>query len=102
MKIDFVSSTIVNKPMTSIDEDEIANRILSGMVDEDKEYIRNIGYNNLITLHHTLGQYIRNNEKLWVYTWEKELDENMVDYSPYHPDAVSSRIIEKIYTLLVK
>ena len=44
-----------------------------------------------------MGMYIRNAFKLWEYKWEPEPDENGVDCSPDHPDAISMRIIEDVW-----
>lgn len=52
--------------------------------------------NELIAYHHTLGRHIRNTYKLW----EKEHTPVIidgVDCAEDHPDAISMRIIEKLY-----
>ena len=44
-------------------------------------------------MHHTLGRHLRNHANLWEDGWEPELVDG-VDYSPNHPDAISSKVIE--------
>ena len=51
---------------------------------------------SLINYHHTLGQSIRNQYRLWEREWEPDLRDD-IDYSPDHPDAVSQRVIEKTW-----
>lgn len=51
---------------------------------------------DLISYHHTLGQSIRNQYRIWERKWEPEL-RNGIDYSPNHPDAISQRVIEKTW-----
>ena len=51
---------------------------------------------NLIRYHHTLGQWIRNEFKLWARPWAKEIDEQGVDMSPNHPDAISMEVIREV------
>lgn len=46
--------------------------------------------------HHSLGRYIRNKFNLWTIPWEPELIDG-IDYSPYHPDAISQTIIEEVW-----
>ena len=50
----------------------------------------------LISYHHSLGRYIRNNYDLWACHWEAELIDG-VDHSPFHPDQVSMTIIEQVW-----
>ena len=50
--------------------------------------------------HHDLGRYIRNKYRLWEIPWEPEMKEFhgcMCDCSPYHPDQVSTTIIEEVW-----
>ena len=51
---------------------------------------------SLINYHHTLGQSIRDQYRLWERKWEPDLRDG-IDYSPDHPDAVSQRVIEKTW-----
>jgi hypothetical protein len=50
----------------------------------------------LISLHFTLGRYIRNTYGLWEIKHEPVI-ENGVDVSENHPDSISMRIIEAIW-----
>jgi len=58
--------------------------------------------------HHGFGTWIRNNYKLWhkdnPHTMKDYVPEirDGVDYSPRHPDAVSTRIIEALYAKLAR
>ena len=51
--------------------------------------------------HHSLGQRIRNEFKLWSKEWEPVLV-NGVDMSEGHPDAISMRIIQDVHKRLTK
>ena len=51
---------------------------------------------DLISLHHGMGTWIRNNYNLWEIPWTPEIREG-VDYSPEHPDAISQTIIEELW-----
>jgi hypothetical protein len=48
----------------------------------------------LSDMHHNLGRHIRNEAKLWTYEWTPLMRDG-VDYSPCHPDAISSKVIEE-------
>lgn len=74
-------------------EQEIIDDLIKD--DNSKKILEN-KYDDLILLHHSLGRYIRNNYKLWEHDWVPQL-ENGVDMSPNHPDAISQRIIVKLY-----
>lgn len=43
-------------------------------------------------MHLSLGMHLRNHAKLWENPWEPEPVDG-VDYSPNHPDAISSKVI---------
>lgn len=45
-----------------------------------------------VMMHSSLGRHLRNHAKLWESVWEPKLIDG-VDYSPEHPDAISSRVI---------
>lgn len=53
---------------------------------------------SLIGYHTGLGRYIRNKYNLWGTKWNPVLIDG-IDHSPYHPDAVSQTIIEKVWSL---
>lgn len=63
-------------------------------IDEMSELLRT-SEDNLITLHHTLGQDIRNNYDLW---FNQPL---CIEFEKYvgsaHPDDISMYIIEKVW-----
>lgn len=54
---------------------------------------------NLIQYHNNLGQYIRNKYKLWENKWTPEIDQEGVDVSKDHPDAISQEIIKMIWKI---
>jgi len=56
----------------------------------------------LIKYHPTLGRWIRNEYTLWSIPWEPEIDEQGIDHSPFHPDAVSQKIIEEVWKKGIK
>jgi hypothetical protein len=72
--------------------------ILKEWKHEQLQYFFNSPYKgeSLTQYHHTFGQYIRNRYNLWTIPWTPEVREG-VDYSPYHPDAVSSTIIQEVW-----
>jgi hypothetical protein len=53
-------------------------------------------FEDLHRFHHTLGQNIRNEFRLWEQPWEPDLVGG-VDMSPDHPDALSMRIIQEVW-----
>lgn len=81
--------------------EEIVASVMSSMDEEEKVFLRNTKKEDLIQFHHTVGSWIRNEFKLWGYKFTPELVDG-VDMSPNHPDAVSMRIIEKIWELCNK
>ena len=58
--------------------------------EEDKEYLLEHG---ALSVHHSLGRWIRNNWKLWEDSSELKL--NMVELGFAHPDDISNYIIEQ-------
>lgn len=77
-------------------EKDIVLDIISNLSDEEVEFIRSIPYSDVILLHHTAGQWIRNKYGLWNRPWVSEIEDG-IDFSPNHPDAVSMRIIELVH-----
>lgn len=76
--------------------------ILKEWKHEQLQYFFNSPYKgeSLTQYHHTFGQYIRNKYNLWTIPWEPEMKEFMgtlCDCSPYHPDQVSTTIIEEVW-----
>lgn len=62
------------------------------LLDEDKQFIKE---NGSISVHHTLGRWIRNNWKLWEEKPNK-LKQSLIDLGITHPDDMSDHII-KLY-----
>lgn len=97
-------------------EDEIVEELAN---EPDAEDILDNSREDLIYLHHSLGQYIRNTYNLWAeenpltkpffeqsnavknknVSLQKQLTDIQSDET-YHPDSVSQRIIEKLYDTL--
>lgn len=83
-------------------DEEIIQKLLEVVSDEDKKYIVNCEGQGL---HHSLGTFIRNTFNLWERPWKPEMKEMygvLCDCSPEHPDAISSLIIEKFYQKLLE
>jgi len=66
--------------------------------DNNKDFQKfvNTKKEDLIIYHSTLGRYIRNYFSLWSIQHVPELV-NGADVSPHHPDAISMRVIEKVW-----
>ena len=60
------------------------------ITDEDKEYIKTAGH---VSLHNTLGRWIRNNWKLWEEN-ETDLKRIFKEMNITHPDDISDYIIK--------
>jgi len=78
---------------------EVINWLNAATID-DQIAFENSSYNELYQYHHSLGQDIRNNFKLWQYEWEPVLVEG-IDNSSEHPDAISMRVIQKVWEKVV-
>ena len=79
---------------------EIIDALKADIKRKDLIFVKNLPESELITLHHTLGRYIRNEYKLWTYEWEPEMkmmEGIEVDCSPNHPDARSMNIITELW-----
>jgi hypothetical protein len=64
---------------------------------EDQKYFKECERSQLHEFHHTdLGRGIRNHFKLWEYMWMPVLQEG-IDCSEEHPDAISMRVVEKVW-----
>jgi hypothetical protein len=61
--------------------------------------IKNCKKENLISYHNSLGRDIRNYFKLWDTEWTPEIV-NCVDISENHPDAISMKLIENVWSIL--
>lgn len=67
----------------------LMEEIYKNFSEEDKTWFEN---EVPVAMHSTLGRHLRNHAKLWECEWQPELIDG-VDYSPNHPDAISSRVI---------
>lgn len=56
----------------------------------------NTPFDELVQYHHSLGQDIRNQFRMWEREWTPELRDG-IDYSPCHPDALSMKVIEELW-----
>lgn len=84
-----------------MDVEQIAESVLSNMTEEDKNVILHYGEREqLHRLHQGLGRDIRNEYNLWERPFEPQINDEGVDVSPEHPDAVSMQVIETIYEQL--
>lgn len=78
---------------------EAVERLLSTLSEEEKEDIKNTPKNDLISLHFSLGMYIRNAFGLWKDN--KELIEACgQSYPIFDPDSVSGVIIDALWEKL--
>lgn len=81
--------------------EEMAEATLSELDEYDKKYIIALGEREqLHRLHQGLGRDIRNEYNLWERPFEPQINDEGVDVSPEHPDAVSMQVIETIYEQL--
>lgn len=80
-----------------VDEDAIVTSIVSKLGSDDVQVLMETRFEDLIQFHSSVGRSIRNEYGLWNVDWEPELNAAGIDCSPNHPDAVSMRIIEKIW-----
>ena len=67
------------------------------LLQEDKDYIVE---NGPISVHHSLGLWIRNNWNLW--NGESEIKENLHKLGYTHPDDMSNYIIKEFIKYLKK
>ena len=80
-------------------EDQIVDELFKELGEKDLHFIFNMNKDDLISLHHSYGRHIRNTYKLWENKWNPVL-QDQVDVSEGHPDAISMRIIEKLWKKL--
>ena len=85
--------------MAYLSEEQIFQDILLYKLSEkQKEDFKNIAAEDLIMLHHSFGQWIRNNYDLW-----REDNPHVILNDAMHdlfPDQVSQRIIERLWCQL--
>lgn len=81
-------------------EQEMVNTVFRWLVEESEipqQQFLATPERRLVAYHHTLGRKIRNEFKLWDCAWTPDV-QNGVDHSTDHPDAVSMRIIEAVWS----
>jgi|SRR5579859_769571 len=100
---------MIEKPISIVpldNIDEIVADITTKLSAEDKVYIANGTLREARSLHHSLGQWIRNTYSLWhlsplTLRWRSQPEthdiRDGVDYSQDHPDQVSDKIIEALW-----
>ncbi len=67
--------------------------------DKSKQEFLETPKEKLVKYHTSLGRSIRNEFKLWDREWKADI-RGGVDYSPDHPDHISMRVIEEVWTRL--
>lgn len=82
-----------------LSENEIVDDIIKHLSEKDSDYLKNMERDELGSLHFFMGMQIRNTYGLWKRKWEPKIIDG-VDHAEDHPDAISMRIIEKIYDKL--
>lgn len=75
---------------------EVYNKWYKTWAPTDQAYFRKHSY---IEFHHGIGRNIRNEFKLWDRPPHEPELINGIDYSPNHPDAVSSWILQRVQGL---
>lgn len=85
------------KHMKDLNIEDIILELFKQLSDDEIEYLKSVDTDELISLHSSTGRSIRNEYDLWNYKWEPELDNQYIDHSPYHPDAISMKIIEGVH-----
>lgn len=94
---------------TKMTELEIIEDLQQHLHKDDKLYLARMEKADLGILHHFFGRQIRNNYGLWqdnpiTETWRTDESSHKIidgiDHSEDHPDAVSMRIIEKLWLRL--
>lgn len=87
--------------------DEIVDDLEQRITLEDKKELANMNQGDLVSLHHGFGTWIRNSYDLWhgnpiTENWRTNPGGrnmiNGVDHSDDHPDAVSMRLINTLYS----
>ncbi len=91
-------------------EEEIVENFISGMSEDDINFVKKSTVDDVRACHHTVGQFIRNHYQLWnednplTKQWfdnNKSKTNSYIkegtDYHPQHPDAVSDKILTKIW-----
>jgi hypothetical protein len=87
--------------MDYMTEEEIAKEIVTNRLDDEtKAYIKNIAFEDVGSLHHGFGTWIRNTFGLWERpAWTPVIIDD-VDHAEDHPDEISFRIIQLVHDKL--
>ncbi len=94
-----MSVSETNKCPYFMDETEIINdMLLIQLSEEDKHNLKKFRQEDLITLHHSVGQTIRNYYRMWE-EGNPYIDTNSPT-SDNHPDEVSMRVLAKTWARL--
>lgn len=81
-------------------EETIAREVFRELSWEDFDVIGGIQHpSEMIEYHSSVGRHIRNKYQLWDRGHVPEII-NGVDVSPNHPDAISQRILERVWVLV--
>lgn len=85
--------------------DEMITDLIATVSREDKMLIAEMKEDDLIQLHHTLGQHIRNTYNLWhdqcpLTNPEHHAESGVPESESMHPDDVSFRVIVQFWTKL--
>lgn len=87
-------------------ENQIVEHLINhGLQGYDRTYIKNLPEEKVDSLYTTYGMHIRNVYHLWdkehpITSQHVPKLIDGVDYSDFHPDATSARIIEKVWCQL--
>ena len=91
------SSTTASTPADLLTEEEIAQDVYNGLGDEDFILLLEVKTReDMIQFHHSAGRHIRNHYKLWERTYTPVIIDG-VDCAEDHPDAISARILERVW-----
>lgn len=82
-----------------INIEEIAQDVISKLNETEVYHFQEMMYDEIYSLHHGFGTWIRNEYKLWQNEWTPEIKDG-VDYSEDHPDAISMKIIKRVWEIL--
>lgn len=81
-------------------EESIAREVFKNLSWEEFDLIGTIPTSHdMMEFHHSVGRYIRNHYKLWERGYIPVIV-NGVDVAEDHPDAISSRILERVWELV--
>lgn len=88
--------------MSFLTYDEIKNSIILDLSKDEEEILLFKSYSkeNLINLHHSFGQWIRNNYGLWFE--DNPLTIGYGNDETKHPDYISQKLIEDVWSHLVE